>query len=123
MYSKRGDRVKKIISHLGRAFKNSFNGFKVAAATELAVKLELAICIIFIPLAFWVGHTAVERILLISSILLLIITELLNTAIEAVVDRIGTEQHELSGRAKDLGSAAVFVACVYAAVVWLMVLI
>lgn len=71
-----------------------------------------------IPLALWLGENAIERALMIGSVLLVLVVELLNSAIEAVVDRIGTERHELSGRAKDQGSAAVFVALVIVVVTW-----
>lgn len=74
------------------------------------------------PLALWLGDGAVERVLLIGSLLLIVIVELLNTGIEAAIDRIGSEHHELSGRAKDIGSAAVFVALLNAGVVWLLLL-
>ncbi len=70
------------------------------------------------PVAFWLGQTVLERALLIGVLLLVLIVELLNSAIEAAVDRHGDEQHELSGRAKDLGSAAVFVVLVLVGVVW-----
>ena len=71
-----------------------------------------------IPLAFWLGDTKIEIALMISSVLLVMAVELLNSAVEAVVDRIGTERHELSGRAKDQGSAAVFIALCIVVVVW-----
>ena len=73
---------------------------------------------LLIPLAFWLGDTKIEIALMISSVLLVMAVELLNSAVEAVVDRIGTERHELSGRAKDQGSAAVFIALCIVAVVW-----
>ena len=75
-----------------------------------------------IPLALWLGDDAVEKALMIGSVLLVLVVELLNSAIEAVVDRIGTERHELSGRAKDQGSAAVFVALVIVAITWAFML-
>jgi diacylglycerol kinase (ATP) len=73
------------------------------------------------PLGLWLGRSAVERALLIASILLILITELLNSALEAVVDRIGLQRHELSKRAKDMGSAAAFISMVTAAVVWVII--
>ena len=76
-----------------------------------------------VPLALWLGEGAVERALLIGSLLGVVVVELLNSGIEAVVDRIGQERHELSGRAKDIGSAAVFVALLNAAIVWLLILL
>ncbi len=74
------------------------------------------------PLGLWLGKTGVERALLVGSLFLLLIVELLNSAIEAVVDRIGLDHHELSGRAKDMGSAAQFVALTAAATIWALVL-
>ena len=71
-----------------------------------------------IPLALWLGDDAIEKALMIGSVLLVLVVELLNSAIEAVVDRIGTERHELSGRAKDQGSAAVFIALVIVVITW-----
>ena len=78
---------------------------------------------IVIPLAFWVGKTGMERGLLIGSWIIVLAVELTNSAIEAAVDRIGTERHELSGKAKDYGSAAVFCAIVAASVVWVCILV
>ena len=88
---------------------------------EAAFRQELMLCVILIPLAFWVGSTAVERALLIASCLLVLITELLNSSIEAVVDRIGAERNELSGKAKDIGSAAVFISLWTAGIVWALI--
>ena len=107
-----------IIKHLWDASKNSIQGLQAVVKTEIAIRLELLVCVIFIPLAFWVGHTTVERILLICSLLLILIIELINSAIETTVDRIGKEHHELSGRAKDISSAAVLLAIINALVVW-----
>ena len=76
-----------------------------------------------IPLALWLGDDAIEKALMIGSVLLVLVVELLNSAIEAVVDRIGTERHELSGRAKDQGSAAVFVALAIVAITWAFMLL
>ena len=74
--------------------------------------------IVLVPTAVWLGQTAVERILLIGVCLLVLVVEFLNSAIEATVDRFGPEQHELAGRAKDMGSAAVFVSLVLVVLVW-----
>jgi diacylglycerol kinase (ATP) len=79
--------------------------------------------LVVIPAALWFGHTGVERILLIGPMLLVLIVELLNSGIEAAIDRIGPERHELSGLAKDLGSAAVFVAFILLGISWLLILI
>ena len=99
----------------------SFAGLRVAWKNEAAFRQELMLVVVLLPASFWVGNTTVERVLLIGSLMVLLITELLNSAVEAVVDRIGPETHELSGRAKDIGSAAVFVALVLCAVTFGMI--
>ena len=104
------------------AFGYSMQGFKAAYKHEEAFRQELLVLAIAIPLGIWVGDGAVEVILLIGSILLLLVVELLNSAVEATVDRFGGEHHELSGRAKDMGSAAVLVMSITAAMVWLLIL-
>ncbi len=85
----------------------SYKGIIAAYRNEAAFRQELTVMLVLLPVAFWLGETAVQRIVLIAPCLLVIIVELLNSAIEAIVDRIGSEMHELSGRAKDMGSAAV----------------
>lgn len=97
---------------------NSFAGLRAAWRNEAAFRQECVLAAILVPAAFWVGDTAVERVLLIASVLVVLIVELLNSAVEAVVDRIGPERHELSGRAKDLGSAAVLLSLVLAGGAW-----
>ncbi len=96
----------------------SFKGLAAALRHELAFRQELALCVVLIPAAIWLGRDAVEWSLLVGSLLLVLIVELLNSAVEAVVDRIGNERHELAGRAKDLGSAAVFVSLLNVVVIW-----
>lgn len=96
----------------------SLAGLRTAWRGEAAFRQECLLAVVLVPAAFWLGVTAVERALLIGTCLLVLIVELLNTAIECVVDRVGTEHHELSGRAKDLGSAAVLVSLVLVAVTW-----
>jgi diacylglycerol kinase (ATP) len=96
----------------------SFAGLRTAWRTEAAFRQECLLCIVLIPAACWLGRNAVERSLLIGVCLLVLVTELLNTAVEYVVDRVGTDQHPLSGHAKDLGSAAVFVSLALAVIVW-----
>lgn len=96
----------------------SAKGFHAAWKHEAAFRQELSMMLIMVPLALWLGDTAVERVLLISSCLLVVIVELLNSAVEAVVDRISDEHHKLSGRAKDMGSAAVFTSLLLVAVTW-----
>ncbi len=93
-------------------------GLKAAWKNEQAFRWEATIVLLMMPVGLWFGRTAVERALLIASSMLILITELLNSAVEAVVDRIGPERHELSKRAKDLGSAAAFICMITAAVVW-----
>jgi diacylglycerol kinase (ATP) len=100
----------------------SWAGLKAAWRNEEAFRQEGLLCAVLTPLALWLGNSAVEQALLIGSLLLIVIVELLNTGIEVAVDRIGQERHELSGRAKDIASAAVFVAVLNAAVVWLLIL-
>lgn len=93
-------------------------GIEAAARNEAAFRQELVLSVIFIPLAFFVADSPVERILLIGLTILVLVVELLNSAIEALVDRVGTEYHELSGRAKDMGSAAVLLSLLVWAYAW-----
>ena len=97
-------------------------GIKAAYKHEEAFRQEIWLLFVALPLAIWLGDNGIEIALMIGSVLLLLIVELLNSAVEAVVDRFGGEIHELSGRAKDMGSAAVFVAMVNVAVIWLFLL-
>jgi diacylglycerol kinase (ATP) len=97
---------------------NSIAGLEAAWKNEAAFRQECALTIVLVPAAFWVGQSAIELILLIGSCLLVLIVELLNTAVEATVDRVGMEHHQLSGRAKDLGSAAVLVSLLLLGLVW-----
>ncbi len=110
------------LTRLIKAFGYSIAGFKAAWINEQAFRQEVLLCIVLIPLAFWLGDSGVERALLISCLLLVLITELFNSAIEAVADRISQEKHPLIGRAKDIGSAAVFIALCYTVLVWGLVL-
>jgi len=106
------------IRRILRATKFSVQGMVQAWRHEAAFRQEIALTVVLTPIAFWLGQTAVERALLIGVCLIVIIVELINSAIEAAIDRHGSEQHELSGRAKDLGSAAVFVSLVLVLLVW-----
>lgn len=99
----------------------SFAGLRAAWRGEAAFRQESLLCAVLIPAAFWLGTTAVERSLLIGTCLLVLIVELLNTGIESVVDRIGAEHHDLSGQAKDMGSAAVFLSLALVVVVWALI--
>ena len=96
----------------------SYRGIAAAFRHEAAFRQELTAMIILLPFAFWLGETAVQRIVLIAPCILVIIVELINSAIEAVVDRIGPEMHELSGRAKDMGSAAVLLSLLLVILSW-----
>jgi len=96
----------------------SLAGLRTALRSEAAFRQECALAVVLIPLGTWLGQTAVERVLLIGSCLIVLIVELLNTAVEFVVDRVGTDHHELSGHAKDLGSAAVLVSLALVLVTW-----
>jgi diacylglycerol kinase (ATP) len=100
------------------ATRYSAQGFVHAFRYEAAFRQELMLTLALVPAAFWLGGTGIERVLLIGSCLVMLAVELLNSAIEAVVDRIGDEHHALSGRAKDMGSAAVFLSLVLVALVW-----
>lgn len=99
----------------------SLKGLRTAFKSEAAFRQECALAIVLLPAALWLGRTGVERALLAGTCLLVLIVELLNTAVEYVVDRIGMDRHELSGNAKDVGSAAVFLSLVLTAVVWALV--
>lgn len=105
------------------AFFFSLKGFKATYQNEEAFRQELFLSVFLIPLGLWLGQTGLEKALLITVILLVLIVELLNTGIEVVVDRFGGEQHELSGMAKDIGSAAVLMSLLNVIVVWVLVLI
>lgn len=110
------------LQRIRKAYSYSMQGLKAAFHHEAAFSEELLLIAIMLPLGMWVSDNNIERTLLIGSLFLILIVELLNSAIEAVVDRIGSEQHELAGRAKDLGSAAVFLTLVNAFIIWLLIL-
>jgi diacylglycerol kinase (ATP) len=101
-----------------RAFFYSLEGFSAALRHEHAFRQEIFLAVILLPFAIFLPLTLGEKALLIATLLLVLVVELLNSAIEAVVDRVGLENHELSKRAKDLGSAAVFLSCAIVLTVW-----
>ncbi|WP_150050658.1 diacylglycerol kinase [Methylomonas rhizoryzae] len=101
----------------------SVAGFKATWQHEEAFRQEVALFAVATPLALWLGHTPIEKVLLIGSVVLVLLVELLNSAVEAVVDRVGFEHHELSGRAKDIGSAAVMLSLAWAAATWALILL
>jgi len=111
------------IGRLYRAFGWSMAGLRATFINEAAFRQELLLCLILAPLAFYFGTTGLEKALLLGSLFLILVVELLNSGVEAVVDRIGEEDHELAGRAKDMGSAAVFLSLVNAAVIWILVIL
>jgi len=110
------------LQRLMNAMGYSFDGFKAAFKHEDAFRQEVFLAVILIPLALYLEHEAVHRVLMIASLFLVLIVELLNSAIEAVVDRVSIERHALAKRAKDIASAAVFVALANVLVTWGLVL-
>lgn len=110
------------ITRLLRAFGYSFQGFRYAWCEEAAFRQEVALALLVVPAGLYWGHCGVERAMLVSPMLLILVVELLNSAVEAVVDRSGTERHPLSGMAKDMGSAAVMLSFALLGTVWLLIL-
>ena len=110
------------LRRLINAFHFSMAGLRAAFKNEAAFRLESALAVLLIPLAFYLPVSGVARALMVGSVLFVLIVELINSAIEAVVDRISFERHDLSKRAKDVGSAAVFVALGNVLIVWACVL-
>src|SRR4051795_8760011 len=118
-----GERLKPTgFTRLFRAMGASMKGFSGAFREEAAFRQELALAVVVIPLGLWLGRKGIERVLLIAPMSIVLMVELINSAIEATVDRIGLERHTLSGLAKDIGSAAVLMSLLLLAVVWLLVL-
>jgi diacylglycerol kinase (ATP) len=100
----------------------SLQGLRAAWLHESSFRLEVVLLVVLTPLAIWLGEGAIERVLLIGSCLLVLSAELLNSAVEAVIERYGPEFHELAGRAKDMGSAAVFVLMMNVLLCWGLIL-
>lgn len=111
------------LTRIIKAAGYSWKGIRAAWQNEAAFRQEAVAVVIAIIIACWLDVDAITRVLLIGSVALVIIVEILNSALEAVVDRIGSEMHPLSGRAKDMGSAAVFLTILLAIFVWVMLLI
>lgn len=111
----------KEIQRLIRAGGYSIAGLKAAYQNEAAFRLEAGLFVILAPFGLWLGDNALERALLAGSLFLVLIVEVINSSIEAAIDRIGTEHRTLSGRAKDMGSAAVFLALINAVLIWVMI--
>lgn len=111
------------IDRLLHALGNSASGLRMAYASESAFRQEVWAAVVLVPGAFWLGKSWVEVALLAGSVLLVLVVELLNSGIEAVVDRVSYDWHELSKRAKDIGSAAVLVSLLNCAGIWLAAII
>ena len=106
------------IGRLWHATLYSLAGIRAAWHHEAAFRQEVLLSLFLAPIALWLGGSTVERLLLVGSCLIVLITELLNSAVEAAIDRISDDQHRLSARAKDLGSAAVFISLWLAVITW-----
>lgn len=108
---------------LARALRYSVQGLGAAFKHEAAFRQELLAAVILIPLAFWLGDTLAEQVLLIAAVFFVLIVEVLNSGLEALADAITLEKHPLIGRAKDLGSAAVMLSIILACIIWLVVIV
>jgi diacylglycerol kinase (ATP) len=108
------------VARLINAFFFSMSGIR-ACFREPAFRQEIFLSVFLVPFSFWLSDSAVERALLIGSLVFVLMMEIINTAIERAIDRISFERHELSKEAKDMGSAAVFLSLVFAGVVWVMI--
>jgi diacylglycerol kinase (ATP) len=110
------------ITRVLRAFEYSFQGFRHTWREEAAFRQEACLSLLVVPAGLYLGRTGVERVLLVWPMLQILVVELLNSALEAVVDRGGTERHPLAGMAKDMGSAAVMLSFALLGTVWLLIL-
>ncbi|AQP36212.1 diacylglycerol kinase [Vibrio anguillarum] len=110
------------IKRLFYATGYSIQGLKAAWLNEAAIRQETVTSILLITITFFLPVTKIEQIMMIGCLVLVVIVELMNSAVEAVVDRVGSEWHELSGRAKDIGSAAVLIALIFSAFTWMFIL-
>jgi diacylglycerol kinase (ATP) len=111
------------LRRLINAFSYSIAGTLAAFKHEDAFRQEVVLAVVLTPIAIYFGETAIDQALMISSLLFIIIVELLNSSIEATVDRISVKHHKLAKRAKDIGSAAVFFSLINAAVIWFLILV
>ncbi|MFU9136912.1 diacylglycerol kinase [Erwinia tasmaniensis] len=111
------------LTRIIKAAGYSWQGLRAAWQNEAAFRQEAIVVLVAIVLACWLDVTPITRVLLIGSVALVVVVELLNSAIEAIVDRIGSERHPLAGRAKDMGSAAVLLTILMALTTWLMLLV
>jgi len=113
---------KKNLKRLYNSFFYSLNGFRACYRTEEAFRQEVWLSLFFIPFGLWLGETIGEKLLLVGVVFLVLIVELVNSAIERAIDRISFEKHDLSKEAKDMGSAAVLVTLMFAGLTWLLLL-
>ena len=111
------------IDRIVHAARNSLNGLHAAYTGESAFRQETWLAVVMLPLSFWLGRNAIEIALLAGTVMLVLIVELLNSAIEAVVDRVSFDWHDLSKRAKDIASAAVLLSLLLCASLWLTVIV
>lgn len=111
------------LNHIIQAWGYSWCGFRAAIRYEESFRIELVLALVLFPVGLWLGEGAIERVLYTLPLLLVLITELLNSAMETTVDRISTEHHPLSGRAKDIGSAACFLSQATVVMVWGILLV
>ncbi|MCA0392889.1 MAG: diacylglycerol kinase [Proteobacteria bacterium] len=109
-------------TRLMKALRWSMQGIRAAWLHESSFRLEAVLAAVMLPLGAWLGETGVEKALLVSTVLMVLSMELLNSSIEAVIERYGPEHHELAGRAKDMGSAAVFVSLSAVVAAWVLIL-
>jgi diacylglycerol kinase (ATP) len=120
------DRVNSLVPRgpggMWKAFKWSMQGLAAAFRLEASFRLEVYLFVVLCPLGLWLGQTPLERAVLVGSLLLVLSAELLNSAIESAVDRMGPEHNEFAGRAKDMGSAAVFVLMMNVLLCWALLL-
>jgi diacylglycerol kinase (ATP) len=110
------------LTRIVRAFGYSFQGFRYAWREEAAFRQEFYLAVAVVPAGFYLGRSGIERALLVWPMLQILLVELLNSAVEAVVDRSGTDRHPLAGMAKDMGSAAVLLSFAMLGTVWLLIL-
>lgn len=106
--------IRRLIDATGYSWK----GLKASFRHEAAFRQELALAVVLFPASFWLARDTVQWLLLVAPLFILLIVELLNSAIEAAIDRIGAEEHDLSGQAKDMGSAAVLISLIFLALSW-----
>lgn len=111
------------ITRIIKAFGFSMRGLLASWRHEAAFRQELLLCVVLIPTAFWLAQSTMQLVFMLATLFVVLITEILNSAVEAVVDRISDEHHHLAGRAKDMGSAAVFLSLAMVLVTWTLILL